>query len=416
MATQPVEIHLQLAALARTTSAPTGYLHWARAHRRLGSEYFERLQVVSRVAATRLRSAPRPSWPALLAAAFAAALLMWWVMREHMPAIDPHAVIATHLAAADAALDADRYLEPLEHSALHHYRTVLALDPANAQARNGLAVLAERFVEDARAAIVDRRLAEAVIAIDGLRRVAPEHRRLSRLNVQLRRAIDETARMRALEALSVQAAQRTDQQVGSKAEQKIADKSQAAPASRDTRSAQTPLERPQPPSIAGDTRKPPTQVAAVAQLPLATPASSGATPNIGAGADAAGHHEGAAPLLTEAGAPIAPGADELSAQEPSEASGASAAPAPPVSRKLLRYVAPDYPREALMRGIEGWVDLDLTINAAGDVVASHVTGGKARQVFDRAAAGAVRRWKYEPRTGADPFQALQVRVTFELEK
>jgi protein TonB len=100
-----------------------------------------------------------------------------------------------------------------------------------------------------------------------------------------------------------------------------------------------------------------------------------------------------------------------------EAAGSTAEPAaPPPARKLTRYVAPDYPREALMRGIEGWVDLDLTINAAGDVVASNVLGGKARQVFDRAAGSAVRRWKYEPRADGEPFQALQVRVTFALEK
>jgi periplasmic protein TonB len=397
MATQPVEIHLQLAALARTTSAPIGYLHWARAQRRLGWEYIERLQVVSRVAASRLRTAPRPSWPALLAAATAAALLMWWVMRERIPAIDAQAVIATHLAAADAAVAERRYLEPLEHSALHHYRTVLALDPANAHARSGLAVLAEEFVEDTRAAIVDRRLAEAVIALDGLRRVAPEHRRLSLLEVQLRRAIDEAASLRALEALNAKAAAPEE----------------PAPATRQTRAAEAPQERSAPPAIAADARKPIPQLAAT-RLPAVKP-GSGSAPKLEPAAGVEGSLS--ATTESESAATMAPEATELAAaQDPSAASGASAPPAPPTARKLVRYIAPDYPREALMRGIEGWVDLDLTINAAGDVVASHILGGKARQVFDRAAAGAVRRWKYEPRSGGDPFQALQVRVTFELEE
>jgi protein TonB len=393
MATQPVEIHLQLAALARTTSAPIGYVHWSRTQQRRpwGWEYLERLHVVSRVAASRLRAAPRPSWPALLLVALAASLAVWWVMHERMPAIDPQAVIATHLAAADEALADRRYLEPLEHSALHHYRTVLALDPANARARSGVATLTERFVEDARSSILDRRLADAVVALDGLRRVAPDHRRLALLDVQLRRAIDEAASVRALEAQNAKAAQ-------------------AAALAASTAPRAAAPRREQAPAPANEARAP------VKQLAAAPPPPATAALNPGSG-----------PTLSVANASAEPGAalaaavaNEVATAEQAasvEAAGSTAEPAtPPAARKLTRYVAPDYPREALMRGIEGWVDLDLTINAAGDVVASNVLGGKARQVFDRAAGSAVRRWKYEPSAGGEPFQALQVRVTFALEK
>jgi protein TonB len=408
MATQPVEVHLQLAALARTTSAPIGYVRWTREAQRRpwGWQYLERLHVVRQAAVSHLRSAPRPSWPALLAAAFIAAAAVWWVMDERMPSIDPQAVIATHLTAADEAMADRRYLEPLDRSALHHYRTVLALDPANARARSGLDALAERFVEYVRSSILDRRLADAVVALDGLRRVAPDHRRLPLLEIQLRRAIDDAASMRALEAQNAKVAQAAAMAAATTATQT------ATPARREPKPEARP-EISQPKA----TNEPAKQLAATSPLPPAQTTPAGAAPDVSAPSGLSSAEAGAALAAAVANVP-APAAESVAEPvEETPAPGANSEPVtPPAARKLTRYVAPDYPREALMRGIEGWVDMDLTINAAGDVVASSVVGGKARQVFDRAAGSAVRRWKYEPRSDGEPFQAMQVRVTFELQK
>ena len=94
---------------------------------------------------------------------------------------------------------------------------------------------------------------------------------------------------------------------------------------------------------------------------------------------------------------------------------ASASAAPPAQRALVKYIAPEYPREALLRGIEGWIDMSLYVTPGGDVLEPRVSDGKGRQLFDRAALAAVRQWKYEPRPGQDAAQAMQVRVTFKLE-
>ena len=65
------------------------------------------------------------------------------------PAIDPQAVIANNLVAAQRALNEGHALEPRGRSALDHYNTVLALDPTNAAARQGIDQIADRFAAQA---------------------------------------------------------------------------------------------------------------------------------------------------------------------------------------------------------------------------------------------------------------------------
>jgi len=59
-------------------------------------------------------------------------------------------------------------------------------------------------------------------------------------------------------------------------------------------------------------------------------------------------------------------------------------------------VNPQYPPRAAERGIEGWVELRFIISATGAVEGAEVTNSRPRNVFDRAALRAVRRWKYNP--------------------
>lgn len=96
---------------------------------------------------------------------------------------------------------------------------------------------------------------------------------------------------------------------------------------------------------------------------------------------------------------------------------ATAAVEPPSEAKILQRVAPDYPPEAERRGIEGAVDVSFTVTSEGKVTDVVVIHSEPSDIFDRAAASAVRRWRYEPRRveGTPVESHMQVRVQFKLD-
>lgn len=60
-------------------------------------------------------------------------------------------------------------------------------------------------------------------------------------------------------------------------------------------------------------------------------------------------------------------------------------------------VEPQYPRDALLRNIEGWVRLGFTINPDGSVSDPQVLAADPPRVFNREAMRAILRWKFRPR-------------------
>ncbi len=81
-------------------------------------------------------------------------------------------------------------------------------------------------------------------------------------------------------------------------------------------------------------------------------------------------------------------------------------------------VAPVYPNRALSRGLEGYVDLMFTVNAAGAVQDPVVTYSTS-SLFERAATSAVLKFKYKPRVvDGNPVAVpgVETRIRFELEK
>lgn len=60
-------------------------------------------------------------------------------------------------------------------------------------------------------------------------------------------------------------------------------------------------------------------------------------------------------------------------------------------------IQPQYPRQALMEGIEGWVKLEFTITEDGAVSDVVVIDADPPRIFDRNAIRAVLRWKFKPR-------------------
>ena len=63
----------------------------------------------------------------------------------------------------------------------------------------------------------------------------------------------------------------------------------------------------------------------------------------------------------------------------------------------LFRVMPRYPRDALRRRVNGWVDMLITQRPDGTVSKVEVIGSEPAGVFDQAAIDAVRQWKFKPR-------------------
>jgi protein TonB len=99
--------------------------------------------------------------------------------------------------------------------------------------------------------------------------------------------------------------------------------------------------------------------------------------------------------------------------EPSQDSALASlnAPRPLPSGKLkrTRYVPPEYPKDALKRGLGGEVRVRFTLDADGKVRSAEVVNASPADVFDRAALDAVRRWRFKPPAAGNPdFEATVV--------
>lgn len=81
-------------------------------------------------------------------------------------------------------------------------------------------------------------------------------------------------------------------------------------------------------------------------------------------------------------------------------------------------IPPIYPQRAAKRGIEGWVEVEFTITAAGLVKNAHVVAASSAGIFDNAALRAISRWKFKPKVvnkvAVERYRVRQ-RITFQLE-
>lgn len=79
--------------------------------------------------------------------------------------------------------------------------------------------------------------------------------------------------------------------------------------------------------------------------------------------------------------------------------------------------SPAYPRLARSRGYEGKVLIDVLVGTDGHVIELKISKSSGHGVLDRAAAKAVRKWRFEPGRSGQKAVAMwvQVPVRFELE-
>lgn len=99
-------------------------------------------------------------------------------------------------------------------------------------------------------------------------------------------------------------------------------------------------------------------------------------------------------------------------------SGGGVVQAPEQDATPVVRMEPKYPMEAARNGVEGWVELSFSIDAAGQVTDVHVLQAEPRRVFDQAAIQALKRWKYRPKVvdgKAIAQSGLAVRLDFNLD-
>lgn len=90
----------------------------------------------------------------------------------------------------------------------------------------------------------------------------------------------------------------------------------------------------------------------------------------------------------------------------------SAAPAFAQDRERTSVEAPDYPRGAERRGVEGYAVVQYTVTPDGAVENPTVVEAQPEGVFDRAVLSAIEGWSYAPAEAAT--EGLVQRFDFNL--
>ena len=82
-----------------------------------------------------------------------------------------------------------------------------------------------------------------------------------------------------------------------------------------------------------------------------------------------------------------------------------------------RYVAPEFPRTAREKNIDGWVDVQFVVRTDGTVGDASIVGAQPVGIFEQSALEAVRRWRYRPvlQGGQPVTQRTHVRVRFAMQ-
>ena len=81
-------------------------------------------------------------------------------------------------------------------------------------------------------------------------------------------------------------------------------------------------------------------------------------------------------------------------------------------------IDPQWPREALLNGQDGWVLVEFTILKDGSVAAPRIIESEPRRLFDRNALRAILKWKFKPRIidGQPVERRATQRIEFELDR
>lgn len=291
------------------------------------------------------------------------------VVSEQAPAAPVETLTDTQelLKSARAAVGDQRIVQPKDDNALELYLRVLELEPNNTSAKTALLELMPYATDSADRLIASGDYDGAQRAIELLNRADPGSTVIETLAGRLQRT---RANAEAQVLAQEDAARAAEENRRRTEEQRVAEQQAARDAAADPTPAPAVATTPEP--------------AAPAQ-PRPTPAAP-------------------APAPTPA-APVA----------------ATPAPTPAAAQRnanfeLIKAVPASYPPRALRAGVQGWVDVEFTITATGDVSDAKVVASQPRREFDREALRAVQQYKFKPRVenGRPVPAAGRQRVEFKL--
>jgi len=295
------------------------------------------------------------------------------------------------LAMAHARLDEDALLSPANDNARYYFELVLANDPKNTAARQGLTLVASKLALQARVDIDNGYLDSAQELLSAATTLDPANNEAlaaaSALSSQ-RDAIAEQRRVREEQRAAEEAARKA-------AEQRAAEAA-AQPA--------------------------PEQADEDSQAIVDSTASTG---DAQAGVANEDNSEAAAAVDDDV-IETETAVDEAAAEEPAAektevADSRKTAPDATLTAvstlNRTRYVAPRYPRAAQRRNISGWVDVAFTVAMDGTVKNVEVRNSEPGDTFVNAAVNAVEKWEFEPVLvdGASIEKRAGVRMMFALE-
>lgn len=89
---------------------------------------------------------------------------------------------------------------------------------------------------------------------------------------------------------------------------------------------------------------------------------------------------------------------------------------PATQMKMTNFVEPDFPKRALRRNIVGWVDVEFTVSATGEVSEIEIIEVEKTGYFEKATRQAVAQWRFEPHIfrGQPHEQRVAARLQFNL--
>jgi protein TonB len=270
-----------------------------------------------------------------------------------------------------------RFAEPAGDNALLYYRSAAATDPANGEAQDGLnrvaSVLAGRF-EDA---LGSSQLDDAATALAQFKNAIPEDPRgatfQQRLTgAQISRAMADGNVDRA--AALVRGAQQNNLLPAAQVSRWRSEISRLQEEARQKRAAD---------QAARDA------LAAAEQKKIRDARAIAA-------AEAERQAQVARDKEREEQARAEQTSQSAGTSAPAAATSSRTATALQSSLKRKRYVAPEYPTEALSKELGGVVQIEFTIDRNGETRNIHVVSAEPAGMFDRAAIAAVKRWRYEP--------------------
>jgi TonB family protein len=306
------------------------------------------------------------------------------------------------LGKANAHLQEGNLLSPPNDNARYYYELLLASDPTNTAARQGLDAVASKVVLQARSEIDAGNLDAAANLLGQAREIDPASKDLDATAAALsgaRDAIANRIRQAEEERLRIQAANRQAAAEQAAAEQAAAEQAAAEQAAAEQAAAeQAAAEQAAAEQAAAEQAA--AEQAAAEQAPAAKP-----DPGVASSKPAGASESVSQPVArqaTPAPTPVAVGD-----QSPVSVSSLS----------RTRYVAPKYPRTAQRRNLSGWVDVVFTVAMDGSVKDLEVRSAEPEGVFDSAALRAVEKWEFEPviENGVLVEKRAGVRMMFALE-